>query len=53
MIVDAIKNHLMEMMIFGLMFLAGVGVGSAITDAIVREKGEKKNDGRTNQGDDS
>jgi len=46
MIVDAIKQHFEMILICGLMFLSGVGVGGAITDAIYRseKEDEKKMD---------
>lgn len=43
---DAIKNHLPLILTCGLMFLAGIGIGAAITDALNRwiQKGEKSNE---------
>ena len=41
--IDVIKQHFEMILICGFMFLSGVGVGGAITDAINKwtQKGEK------------
>ena len=50
--IDAIKQHFEMILICGFMFLSGVGVGGAITDAIRREDNAKKMDS-TGSGDHS
>ena len=46
MMTDIIKQHYPMILTCGLMFLAGVGIGAAITDALNRwiVKGEKSNE---------
>ena len=49
-IMDAIKDNLIEIVIYGFMFLAGFGIGGAITDMIRSVSDEKKvHKSRTNK----
>ncbi len=43
-IMDAIKDNLIEIVIYGFMFLVGFGIGGAITDKIWRMKDDEGED---------